>query len=118
MENQFADMFLLSSTFSIVYFGIYIFMVVCLWKIFEKAGQPGWSAIIPIYNMYIFLQIAGKPGWWIILMFVPVINIVFMIMAYISFAQRFGLGIGFTIGMILLPFIFFPILAFGSHEAV
>ena len=93
-----------------------LFMIVVMWKVFTKAGQPGWAILIPIYNVYVMLMIAGKPGWWLILMFVPVVNIVIGIMALAGFAGNFGKGGGFVVGLIFLPFIFFPILAFGSAK--
>lgn len=93
-----------------------LLMIVSLWKVFVKAGQPGWAALIPIYNTYIMLKVAGKPGWWLILMFVPVVNIVVGILAIAGMAARFGKGVGFVFGLIFLPFIFLPILGFGSAE--
>ena len=82
---------------------------------FEKAGQPGWGCIIPIYNIYLMTKIAAKPAWWVIMFFIPLVNIVFAIMLYNEIAKKFGQGIGFTIGLILLPFVFFPILGFGDY---
>lgn len=78
------------------------------------AGQPGWSSIIPIYNLIVWLRIVGRPLWWIILFFVPFVNIVISIIITYQLAKVFGKGVGFTIGLILLPFIFYPILAFGQ----
>jgi len=93
-----------------------ILMIVCLWKIFTKAGQPGWAALIPFYNAYVMLQIAGKPGWWLILMFVPVVGLVVGILATVALAARFGKSVAFVVGMILLPIVFWPMLAFGSAQ--
>ena len=95
---------------------IAIFMIVALWKIFVKAGQPGWASIIPIYNSYIMLVVAGKPGWWLILMFIPFVNLVIVILALAGLAANFGKGGGFVVGLIFLPFIFLPILGFGGAE--
>ena len=66
------------------------------------------------------LRIAGTPAWWVLLMLIPFVNIVGFIMAYIAFAQAFGKGAGFAIGMLILPFIFFPLLAWGDarHQQV
>ena len=91
-----------------------VFFIACIWKVFEKAGQPGWASIIPIYNTIILLKIAGKPWWWIFLLMIPLVNIVFIFMFSIDLAKNFGKGTGFGVGLILLGFIFFPILAFGS----
>ncbi len=93
-----------------------LFMIICQWKIFEKAGKPGWAAIIPIYNVIVLLQVAGKPEWWIILLIVPVANIIVAIITIIALAEKFDQGAGFGIGMILLPIIFYPILAFGDAK--
>jgi hypothetical protein len=95
---------------------IFIFFIVVMWKIFVKAGMPGWASIIPIYNAYILLQIAGKPGWWLILLFIPLVNFIIMIVVVLGIAAHFGKGGGFALGMILLPIIFYPILAFGSAK--
>lgn len=97
-----------------VYFAILILMIIAMWKVFSKAGQPGWAAIIPIYNAYILLKVAGKPGWWLVLFFIPLVNLVIGIMATHGLSTQFGKGAGYTIGLILLPFIFLPMLAFGS----
>src|ERR1043165_3428841 len=91
-----------------------IFFIACFWKIFEKAGQPGWASIIPIYNTIILLKIAGKPWWWLFLLMIPFVGIVFAFIAFIDLAKNFGKGTGFGVGLVLLSFIFFPILAFGS----
>ena len=89
-------------------------VVAGVWKVFTKAGQPGWAAIIPIYNAYVLLKIAQKPGWWLILLFVPIVNIVVGILALAALARNFGKGAGFVVGLILLPIVFYPILGFGD----
>jgi Family of unknown function (DUF5684) len=93
---------------------ILVFMVATMWRIFTKAGKPGWAAIIPIYNVVVMLQIAGKPIWWIIGLFIPFINLVVMILLTVAIAKAFGKGVGFAIGMLLVGVVFYPILAFGS----
>jgi len=100
----------------IVQLAIAIFMIVAMWKVFTKAGRPGWAILIPIYNAYVMLKIAGKPSWWLLLLFVPVVNIVIGILATMALATNFGKGGGFVAGLILLPFVFYPILGFGSAE--
>ena len=84
------------------------------WKAFEKAGQPGWACLIPIYNSYIMLKIGGKPGWWLLLFLIPLANIVFAIWTLNMISKSFGRDEGFTIGLVLLSFIFWPILGFGE----
>ncbi len=102
--------------FWIFYFALIIFMIVVMWKIFVKAGKPGWGCIIPIYNIILQLEIAGRPFWWIFLMFIPIVNIVIAIIVLFDIAKAFGKSGGFAIGMLFLPIIFFPILAFDSSE--
>ena len=95
-----------------------ILMIVATWKVFVKAGRPGWAMLIPIYNTYVFLKIAGKPGWWLIWFFIPLANLIFGIIATVALAQNFGKGVGFAVGLILLPIIFIPIMAFGEAQYV
>jgi hypothetical protein len=95
---------------------IMILMIASWWKVFSKAGKPGWAAIVPIYNAIVFLEVAGRPAWWVILMLIPVVNIVVGIVATVGLAQRFGKGMGFTILLLLLPIVGYPILGFGSAE--
>ena len=100
----------------LVYFAVAIVMIAALWKIFTKAGKPGWASIIPIYNMIVILEITGKPIWWFILYFIPIVNIVITIMVAVELSNRFEKSSGFAVGLILLPFIFYPILGFSSAE--
>jgi hypothetical protein len=99
---------------TILYFAVIVFVLYCLWRVFSKAGKPGWAAIIPFYNIIVELEIVGKPWWWLFLMFIPIVNIVIAIMVMIRLAKVFGKGGGFAAGLILLPIIFIPILAFDS----
>ncbi len=104
---------------SIIFFlVIAAFFIACYWRIFTKAGQPGWASLIPFYNLYVMLQIVGRPGWWLILMLIPCVNIVVMILIYLDMARVFGKSTGFAIGLILLSVVFIPILAFGDAEYV
>ena len=101
---------------AIVYLAFIAFFVAAGWKIFTKAGQPGWAVLIPIYNLVVFLQIVGRPLWWILLCFIPLVNFVVCIVLANDLAKKFGKGIGFTLGLIILSPIFYPILGFGSAE--
>ena len=85
---------------------IALLVIVAMWKVFTKAGRPGWAAIIPIYNMYVWCKIVGRPGWWVILMLIPVVNIIIGIIVCIDLAKSFGKGAGFGIGIALLGIIF------------
>jgi Family of unknown function (DUF5684) len=102
--------------FWICWFAFVILMIAALWKVFTKAGQPGWAAIVPILNTYFLCKIAGRPGWWVILMFIPFLNLIIWIILCIDVAKSFGKGAGFGIGLLLLPFVFFLILGFGSAQ--
>lgn len=98
------------------FFALIVLMLVSYWKIFQKAGKPGWASIVPFYNYVLALDIAGKPFWWILFLVMPVINIIFLIIVARRIAANFGKGRWFTVGMILLPYIFLPILAFGNAQ--
>jgi hypothetical protein len=84
----------------------------------DEAGQPGWACIVPIYNILVLLKVAGKPWWWILLMCIPIVNFVILIMVYHGISVNFGKDAGFTIGLILLPIIFIPILGFGKAQYI
>ncbi|HUP46738.1 MAG TPA: DUF5684 domain-containing protein [Thermoanaerobaculia bacterium] len=100
----------------ILWLAVLVLMIAAMWKVFEKAGEPGWAAIIPIYNLYVMLKIAGKPGWWLLLMLIPFVNVIVAILMYVSFAQAFGKGVGFALGLMFLGPVFFPILAWGDSR--
>ena len=95
---------------------ISLVVIGAMWKVFTKAGQPGWASIIPIYNLYIWCKIVGRPAWWIILMLIPFVNFIICIILCIDLAKSFGKGAGFGIGLALLGIIFVPILGFGSAQ--
>jgi len=89
-----------------------------LWKIFKKAGKDGWAALIPFYNTITMLDIVGKPIVWFILMFIPVVNIILGIWVVNLLAKRFGKSEGYTVGMLLLPFIFYPMLGMSEQQMI
>ena len=95
---------------------IWVITIISYWKIFEKAGKPGWAAIIPIYNIIVLFEIIGKPIWWIFMFLIPCVNIVFAVWTVNLLSKSFGQSEGFTIGLLLLGFIFYPILAFGNYQ--
>jgi hypothetical protein len=95
---------------------IAIIELISLWKVFEKAGQPGWAALIPFYNIYIMTRIAGKPAIWTLWCVIPFINLVFIVWLYNIFCKSFGKDEAFTVGFIILPVIFWPILGFGPAK--
>jgi hypothetical protein len=95
-----------------------VLMIASMWKVFTKAGKPGWAAIVPIYNLVVMLEMVRKPMWWIVMLLIPLVNIIFTILLYIELAKAFGKGGGFAAGLMLLSPIFFPILGFGSAQYV
>ena len=100
----------------IFYLAIIVLMIVSVWKVFEKAGQPGWAALVPIYNLYIMVVIAKKEAWWIVLFLIPIVNWVAAIIINIEIAKKFGKDTGFGIGMALLGIVFWPLLAFSDAQ--
>jgi hypothetical protein len=102
----------------IIPFAFIIFEIAGLWKTFEKAGKPGWASIVPIYNVVVMLGIAGRPLWWIVLLFVPIVNVVILVIIAIDIAKAFGKGTGFGLGLAFLGFIFYPILGFGDAQYI
>ncbi len=99
---------------AVVALALTVVAIVAQWKMFEKAGEPGWGCIIPIYNFYLMCKIGGKPGWWVLLMLVPIVQIVVLVLVLLGVAKGFGKGTGFAVGMIVLPFVFFCLLGFGD----
>ena len=91
-----------------------LFMLAAMWTVYKKAGKPGWAFLIPIYNWLVLLEIVGKPWWWLLLFCIPGVNLVFIIWAINMLSKSFGKTEGFTIGLMVLPFIFYPILAFSK----
>jgi hypothetical protein len=100
----------------LVELAVAVLMIAGMWKIFTKAGEPGWAAIVPIYNGIVLLKIAGKPAWWIILFLIPVVSFIIAILVSIEVAKKFGQGTGYGIGLAFLPFVFYPMLGFGSAQ--
>lgn len=97
-----------------------VFVLVCMWIIFRKAGKPGWAAIVPFYNLYVLFDITWGSGMRFLLMLIPIYNIILSIQTQIRLAKAFGKGGGFAAGLIFLPYVFVPILAFSgaSYQGV
>ena len=111
------------AAYSFFIFGLWIFFAIVGWKIFEKAGQPGWAALIPFYNLYVYTQIIRRPPWWMILYFagiVPFIGaiglLILSIVDSVRLSRVFGKPDVFAVGLIILSILFYPILAFGNSE--
>jgi hypothetical protein len=109
---------LLTELSSLVWLGVVAILIVAQWRIFTKAGQPGWACLIPIYNMVKMLHITGRSGWWLLGFCVPLLNIFVAIRLVFDLAGAFGRGVGFGFGLLLLSPIFIPVLAFGKSSYV
>ncbi|MFK7797186.1 MAG: DUF5684 domain-containing protein [Aureispira sp.] len=105
-----------SSLGVIVYLLFIVFYLAGFWKVFEKAGKPGWASLIPLYNAYVLTKIADRPAWYLILFFVPIANIFAACSICNGISIKFGKGMGYTLGLIFLGFIFFPVLGFGNAQ--
>jgi uncharacterized membrane protein YhaH (DUF805 family) len=102
--------------FTLLWLAIVVIMVAAMWKVFQKAGEPGWAAIVPIYNLIVLLKIAGKPMWWFLLLLIPVVNFIVLILVVMAIAKNFGKGTGFAFGLLLLAPVFYPMLAWGDAQ--
>lgn len=97
---------------TILYIAVLVVELLTIWTLFSRAGKPGWACLVPIYNIIVFLQIAGKPTWWVLLFFVPGVNVVVGIIALIGFLKAFGKeGAGPVVLAILFGGIYLPVLA-------
>lgn len=93
-----------------------VLLIASMWVILEKANQPGWAILIPIYSAIVLLRVVERPAWHILLLMIPIVNFIVSILIAVEMAQHFGKGGGYAIGLILLPFVFYPMLAFGDAE--
>src|SRR5207249_3799542 len=87
------------AVFFIVVIGLLVLYIAGQWATFSKAGEPGWAAIVPIYNYVIMCRVGGKPEWWCILMLIPLVQIIIIIIVYAGISENFGKGGGFVVGM-------------------
>ena len=121
MGSDYVDV---GSIVGFVFLGIFslavlVFYIISMWKIFVKAGKPGWAILIPFYNTLVELQILGRPWWFLLLIiFVPVADFVIGIKLIFDMARVFGKSIGFGFGLLFLSFIFIPILAFSDAKYI
>lgn len=91
-----------------------LIMIVALWRIFDKAGRPGWAALVPVYNVYTLLKVAGWSGWWLLVLLIPLVNVIVSVFVTYDLAKVFGKGFGYFLGLWFLSFIFLPVLGFGG----
>ena len=95
-----------------------VFLIACMWVIFEKANVKGWKSIIPLYNTYCLFKITWGNGWIFLALLVPVVNVIVAIMTMYKLAKVFGKGIGYFFGLLLLGIVFYPLLAFSDAEYI
>jgi hypothetical protein len=108
----------MAAIYSVVWLGIVVVLIAAYWRIFAKAGRPGWASLVPIYNVVTLLHITGRSGWWTLGMFVPLLNIFVVLRLVFELAGAFGRGLGFGFGLLLLSPIFVPVLGFGESRYV
>lgn len=116
MNSDYGTGFIGSFVFWVFYIAVIVFYIICMWKLFVKAGKPGWASIIPIYSSLVQLEILGRPWWWLLLLFVPLVNIVIAVIQIFDMAKVFGKDTSFGFGLLFLSFVFIPILAFGDAQ--
>jgi len=98
-----------------LYLAVALFFIIAAWKLFVKAGKPGWGIFIPIYNLYLWVKIAGRSGWWVLLFLIPFVNIVIGIIVAIDVAKAFGKsGVWGFFLLFLLTYIGIAILGYGK----
>jgi hypothetical protein len=85
------------------------------WKIYQKAGYEGWECLVPFYRLYIRLKIVGKPGWWLFLMWIPIAGAYWYVWMTNMLSKSFGKDEGYTIGLVLVGHIFYPIMGFSNN---
>lgn len=93
---------------------ISVLVIIATWKVFEKAGKPGWAAIVPFYNQYVQFEITWGDGWRFLMLLIPIYNIVVFVQTCLRTARAFGKSDGFGVGLIFLPFVFYPMLGFDA----
>ncbi len=112
-------LFAIGGAMMIVMLAMMVVFIIGVWKVFVKAGQPGWAVLIPFYNAYILLKIAGRPGWWIVLFLIPLVNIAIAVIVAIDLAKAFGQSAVFGVVLLfLLGGIGYLILGFGNYRYV
>jgi hypothetical protein len=117
MPDQTKGAAAIGGVMTIVMLAVLVVFIIGLWKVFTKAGQPGWAVLIPIYNAYVLTQIAGRPGWWVVMLLIPFVNIVFGLLLAIDIAKAFGQSAAWGVVLLfLLGGIGYLVLGFGSYS--
>jgi hypothetical protein len=100
----------------VAYLAVVILVIAGMWAMFTKCGKHGWAAIVPFYNTWTLCECADRPGWWLVWFFIPIVSIVMWFVVAIDLAKAFGKGTGYGVALAILPFIFIPVLGFGSAQ--
>jgi hypothetical protein len=107
---------LFGTTMLIIEIAVIVLVIAGLWATLNKAGRPGWGAIIPIFNLYLIIKMAGRPGWWLILYLIPIVNIIIALIVAIDVSQNFGHGAGYGILLWIFPWLMYLVLGFGGAQ--
>ena len=107
------DMEQIVALFSLAFAGL---MFAALWNIFVKAGEAGWKALVPVYNVVVFLRMVGRPWWWLLMLCIPFVNAFFFIALCIELARAFGKGGVYAAGLMLITPVYLLVLAFGDAQ--
>jgi hypothetical protein len=102
----------------LIFIPVFLLMIVSNWKIYQKAGFNGWECIVPIYGYLVFLKIIGKPWYWILLLLLFPLTYIWIVWGNNLLSKRFGKDVGFTLGLLFLPYVFLPILAFSKAKYI
>lgn len=108
----------MSAMMASISLSIGIISIVSIWMIFEKASEPGWKCLIPIYNLYIFFKITWLNGWYFLLMFIPIVNLIVSIITTVKLAKVFDKDGWFAVGLLFLGPLFYLILAFDKSRYI
>ncbi|RMG18412.1 MAG: signal peptidase I [Bacteroidetes bacterium] len=104
--------------FALIFLFVFVAFKVAQYKLFEKAGKPGWAALVPVYGNYLWLQLIGKPWWWLVLLYFPILGILVFVSMLIELAKAYGkYDLKHHAAALLLPFYFFPRIAFDPKVA-
>jgi len=107
---------ILGGGLGLVVLALTLVVIAGMWKVFVKAGKPGWASLVPIYNLIVLLEIVGRPLWWIV--FFLCLGPIGWILVSLDLAKAFGKEIGFAVGLMFLPVVFMPMLGFGDARYV
>lgn len=99
----------------IAYIALTVGIIAGMWKTFEKAGEPGWGAIIPVYNLYLMFKIGDKPWYWLLGLMVPFVNLYVLLKSQYDAAKNFGIGSTAIVFALFAP-VSYVVTAFGSYE--